>query len=47
MSTAIVFIAALSCLVSSATCAVAFAISMLSRLSRRLSSAILRFVCAS
>lgn len=47
VSRAIVFIAALSCLVSSATCAVDLAISMLSRLSRRLSSAILRELCAS
>jgi hypothetical protein len=40
VNTAIVFIAALSCLVSSATCAVALASSMFSRLSRLLSSAI-------
>ena len=46
VSTAIVFIAALSCLVSSATCAVALASSMFSRLSRLLSSAILRELCA-
>lgn len=46
VSTAMVFIAALSCLVSSATCAVALASSMLRRLSRLLSSAILRELCA-
>jgi hypothetical protein len=46
VSTAIVFMAALSCLVSSATCAVALASSMFSRLSRLLSSAILRELCA-
>lgn len=46
VNTAIVFIAALSCLVSSATWAVALANSMLSRLSRLLSSAILRELCA-
>lgn len=46
VSTAMVFIAALSCLVSSATCAVALASSMFSRLSRLLSSAILRELCA-
>ena len=47
VKTAMVFIAALSCRVSSATCAVALAISIFSRLSRRLSSAILRELCAS
>lgn len=44
--TAMVFMAALSWRVSSATCAVALASSMLSRLSRRDSSAILRELCA-
>jgi hypothetical protein len=46
VNTAMVFIAALSCLVSSATCAVALASSIFSRLSRLLSSAILRELCA-
>jgi len=46
VNTAMVFMAALSCLVSSATCAVALASSMLSKLSRLLSSAILRELCA-
>jgi hypothetical protein len=46
VNTAMVFIAALSCLVSSATCAVALASSMLRRLSRLLSSAILRELVA-
>ena len=47
VSTAMVFIAALSCLVSSASCAVAAAISRLSKLSRLDSSAILRLLSAS
>lgn len=42
-----VFMAALSCLVSSATWEVAFAISILSRLSRLLSSAMRRLIFAS
>lgn len=45
--TAIVFMAALSCLVSSATCAVAAAISRFSKLSRLDSSAIRLLVSAS
>jgi len=47
VKTAIVFIAALSCRVSWATCAVAAAISRFSRLSRLDSSAILRLLSAS
>ncbi len=46
VKTAIVFIAALSCRVSWATCAVAAAISRFSRLSRLDSSAILRLLSA-